>query len=44
MDHAFARMRKYARDHNLRLFDVAHGVVEGTVKIEALIPPSQGQT
>ena len=40
MDQAFARMRKYARDHNLRLVDVAHGVVEGTVKIETLIPQS----
>jgi GAF domain-containing protein len=44
MDHAFARMRKYARDHNLRLVEVAHGVVEGTVKIETLIPPSEGRT
>jgi GAF domain-containing protein len=42
MDHAFARMRKHARDHNLRLVDVAHGVVEGTVKIETLIPQSNG--
>jgi len=39
MDHAFARLRKYARDHNLRLVDVAHGVVNGTVTIETLIPP-----
>jgi GAF domain-containing protein len=39
MDHAFARLRKYARDHNLRLVDVAHGVVEGTVKVEMLGPP-----
>jgi hypothetical protein len=39
MDHAFARLRKYARDHNLRLVDVAYGVVSGTVKVENLIPP-----
>jgi GAF domain-containing protein len=39
MDDAFARLRKYARDHNLRLVDVAHGVVEGTVKVEMLGPP-----
>jgi GAF domain-containing protein len=39
MDHAFARLRKYARDHNLRLVDVAHGVVEGTLKVETLDPP-----
>ncbi|HXQ76142.1 MAG TPA: GAF and ANTAR domain-containing protein [Acidimicrobiales bacterium] len=42
MDHAFARMRKHARDHNLRLVDVAHGVVEGTLTIETLIPQSKG--
>jgi AmiR/NasT family two-component response regulator len=39
MDQAFSRLRKYARDHNLRLVDVAHGVVNGTVTIETLIPP-----
>ncbi len=40
MDHAFARLRKYARDHNLRLVDVAHAVVEGRLKAEMLDPPS----
>jgi len=25
------------RDHNLRLVDVAHGVVNGTLKVEAVI-------
>jgi GAF domain-containing protein len=39
MEHAFARLRKYARDHNLRLIDVAHGVVDGSVKPEAMQPP-----
>ena len=38
MDQAFVRLRKYARDHNLRLVDVAHGVVQGTLKAEALAP------
>jgi GAF domain-containing protein len=38
MDSAFGRLRKYARDHNLRLVDVARGVVEGTLKAEALRP------
>jgi GAF domain-containing protein len=39
MDHAFARLRRYARDHNLRLVEVARGVVDGSLKIEALEPP-----
>ena len=39
MDHAFARLRKHARDHNLRLVDVAHGVVNGTLKVESVVPP-----
>lgn len=38
MDQAFGQLRKYARDHNLRLVDVAHGVVEGSLKAEALGP------
>jgi GAF domain-containing protein len=44
MDHAFARLRKYARDHNLRLVDVAHGVVEGNLKTEMLEPPRPSPT
>jgi GAF domain-containing protein len=40
MDQAFARLRKYARDRNLRLVDVAHGVVNGSLKTEMLAPPS----
>jgi GAF domain-containing protein len=39
MEHAFSRLRKYARDHNLRLVDVAHGVVEGSVKPETVTAP-----
>jgi len=39
MEHAFTQLRKYARDHNLRLVDVAHGVVEGTVKPESVTAP-----
>jgi GAF domain-containing protein len=39
MEQAFTRLRKYARDHNLRLVDVAHGVVEGTVKPETVTSP-----
>jgi GAF domain-containing protein len=37
MEHAFGRMRKYARDHNLRLVDVAHGIVDGSLKPESLM-------
>jgi len=40
MDNSFSRLRKYARDHNLRLVDVALGVVNGTVKAEMLSKPS----
>jgi len=36
MEEAFSRLRKYARDHNLRLVDVALGIVNGTVEPEAL--------
>jgi GAF domain-containing protein len=39
MEHAFSRLRKYSRDHNLRLVDVAHGVVEGSVKPESFTTP-----
>jgi AmiR/NasT family two-component response regulator len=41
MEHAFAQLRKHARDHNLRLADVARGVVDGSVKAESLVSPSQ---
>jgi GAF domain-containing protein len=36
MENSFSRLRKYARDHNLRLVDVALGVVNGTVDAETL--------
>ncbi len=31
---AFSRLCKYARDHNLKLVDVAHRVVDGTLNVE----------
>ena len=31
---AFSKMRQFARDHNLRIVDVAHGVVDGTLDVE----------
>jgi GAF domain-containing protein len=37
MEEAFSRLRKYARDHNLRLVDVALAVVNGTMKPETLM-------
>jgi GAF domain-containing protein len=33
MDEAFTALRSYARNHNLRLADVARGVIEGTVTV-----------
>jgi GAF domain-containing protein len=39
MERSFTRLRRYARDHNLRLVDVARGVVDGSVQPESL---SQG--
>jgi GAF domain-containing protein len=45
MERSFTRMRRYARDHNLRLVDVAHGVVDGTIKpasLDAHRPPQDG--
>jgi len=35
---AFAALRRYARNHNLRLVDVAHGVVDRTLDTEAISP------
>jgi GAF domain-containing protein len=36
MEHAFARLRHYARNHNLRLGDVATDVIAGTLAASAL--------
>ena len=36
MEDAFRRLRQHARSHNLRLADVAQGVVDGTLAAEAL--------
>jgi hypothetical protein len=38
MDIAFGRLRAHARNHNLRLTDVATTVVSGTLVIESLVP------
>ena len=34
MEEAFSRLRRYARDHNLRLSELASSVVEGTISLE----------
>ncbi len=36
---AFARLREYARNHNLRLTDVAQATVDGTLDLSAWAPP-----
>jgi transcriptional regulator with GAF, ATPase, and Fis domain len=46
MDDAFQALRKHARDHNLRLHDVARGIVERTIDVAGILavprksPPS----
>lgn len=45
MEQAFARLRTHARNHNLRLADVARDVIEGTLGAAALdSPPRRAQT
>ena len=39
IDRAFALLRGYARNHNLKLADVAADVIEGRLPIESLEPP-----
>jgi GAF domain-containing protein len=43
MDQAFARLRHHARNHNLRLVDAAHAVIDGTLKPEAFDPPGSSR-
>jgi hypothetical protein len=40
MEEAFSMLRNHARNHNLRLADVAGDVIDGTVKVSALDRPS----
>lgn len=37
MDDAFQVLRKHARDHNRRLHDVARGIVERTIDVDAML-------
>jgi GAF domain-containing protein len=39
MEQSFAMLRAHARNHNLRLADVADGVIGGAVAVSALDPP-----
>ena len=41
MAEAFALLRSYARNHNLRLADVAATVVAGTLDLDAPRPPRE---
>jgi AmiR/NasT family two-component response regulator len=43
MDVAFGRLRAHARNHNLRLTDVATSVVDGSLSIDALDLSKAGQ-
>ena len=40
MENAFARLRGHARNHNLRLVDVASAVINGTLSVSALDAPA----
>jgi len=39
MEQAFTRLRHHARNHNLRLVDVAHNIIDGTLAATTLDPP-----
>ncbi len=42
LDAAFARLRAYARNHNRRLSDVAHELIDGTIDARMLSAPAAG--
>ena len=41
LDEAFTRLRAYARNHNLRLTDVAQAAIDGTLDPRAWAPPGR---
>ncbi len=43
MEHAFARLRSYARNNNRQLVDVAQDVIDGTLSAEAIDSGSHGR-
>jgi AmiR/NasT family two-component response regulator len=44
MEQAFSTLRNHARYHNLRLVDVAHDIIEGTLAASALDHPPPAKT
>jgi len=40
MEDAFTRLRNHARNHNRRLVDIAHAVIDGTLATTSLDPPT----
>jgi AmiR/NasT family two-component response regulator len=44
MAEAFARLRKYARDHNVHLTDVAQATIDGTLDPQAWAAGTVGST
>ncbi len=44
MERAFSTLRNHARYHNLRLVDVAHDVIDGTLAASALDRPPPAKT
>jgi len=40
MEQAFSTLRNHARNHNLRLVDIARDVIDGTLAAAALDRPS----
>ncbi len=40
MEQAFSTLRNYARNRNLRLIDVAHDIIDGTLAASVLGPPT----
>jgi len=43
LQRAFATLRHHARSHNLRLVDVAHDIIDGTLATSSLDPPPAGR-
>lgn len=39
MEQAFSRMRKHARDHNIRLIEVSRAIINGSMAFPAPLPP-----
>jgi AmiR/NasT family two-component response regulator len=44
MEQAFSRLRSHARNHNVRLVNVAQDIIDGTLTTAALDPPRHSET